>query len=47
MVSEKHSGFVVNVGNGTFEQAMDVINHVKEEVKKHFGVSLELEVKIL
>ncbi len=47
MVSEKHSGFVVNVGNGTFEQAMDVINHVKEEVKKHFGVSLEVAVKIL
>lgn len=47
MVSEKHSGFVVNVGNGTFEQAMNVINHVKEEVRKHFGVTLELEVKIL
>lgn len=47
MVSEKHSGFVVNVGNGTFAQAMDVISHVKEEVKKHSGVSLELEVKIL
>lgn len=47
MVSEKHSGFVVNVGNGTFEQAMNVINHVKEEVSKHFGVRMELEVKIL
>lgn len=47
MVSEKHSGFVVNVGNGTFKQAMDVINHVKEEVRKNSGVELELEVKIL
>lgn len=47
MVSEKHSGFVVNVGNGTFRQAIDVINHIKEEVKKHSGVELELEVKIL
>lgn len=47
MVSEKHSGFVVNVGNGTFKQAMAVINHVKEEVKKNSGVELELEVKIL
>lgn len=47
MVSGKHSGFVVNVGNGTFEQAMDVINHVKEEVMKHSGIEMELEVKIL
>lgn len=47
MVSEKHSGFVVNVGNGTFEEAMNVINHVKEEVRKHFGIKMELEVKIL
>lgn len=47
MVSGKHSGFVVNTGNGTFSQAMDVINHVKEEVMKHSGVEMELEVKIL
>jgi len=47
MVSEKHSGFVVNVGKGTFGQAMDVINHVKAEVKKNSGVDMELEVKIL
>lgn len=47
MVSEKHSGFVVNVGNGTFEQAMSVIDHVRDEVMKSFGVNLELEVKIL
>lgn len=47
MVSEKHSGFVVNVGNGTFEEAMNVINHVKEEVRKHFGIKMELEVKVL
>lgn len=47
MVSGKHSGFVVNVGNGTFEQAIGVINHVKDEVRKNSGVEMELEVKIL
>ncbi|HBA97720.1 MAG TPA: UDP-N-acetylenolpyruvoylglucosamine reductase [Lachnospiraceae bacterium] len=47
MVSEKHSGFIVNVGNGTFEQAMNVISHVKDEVMKNSGVSMELEVKVL
>ena len=47
MVSEKHAGFVVNVGDGTFRQAMEVISHVKEEVYRQFGVQLETEVKML
>lgn len=47
MVSEKHAGFVVNVGNGTYRQAMEVISHVQEEVYKQFGVRLETEVKML
>lgn len=47
MVSEKHCGFVVNVGGGTCKEAKEVINHVKEEVQKKFGVTLEMEVKKL
>ncbi|MCI5502090.1 MAG: UDP-N-acetylmuramate dehydrogenase [Lachnospiraceae bacterium] len=47
MVSDKHSGFVVNVGNGTCRQAMEVIEHVQNQVMEKFGVSLELEVKKL
>lgn len=47
MVSDKHCGFVVNVGDGTKEQAMDVISHVQEEVKSKFNVELELEVRLL
>lgn len=45
MVSEKHCGFVVNVGKGTYAQAMDVIEHVQKTVNAEFGVTLELEVK--
>lgn len=45
MVSEKHCGFVVNVGNGTYAQAMEVIRHVQEEVLAQFGVELRLEVR--
>lgn len=45
MVSEKHCGFVVNVGNGTYTQAMDVIEHVQKTVHAEYGVALELEVK--
>ena len=45
MVSEKHSGFVVNVGKGTCGDAMRVIEHVQRTVYEQFGVALELEVK--
>ena len=47
MVSGKHCGFVVNVGNGTYAQAMEVIHHVQEEVRTQFGVELRLEVRLL
>ncbi len=45
MVSEKHGGFVVNVGKGTCRDAMRVIEHVQRTVYEQFGVELELEVK--
>lgn len=45
MVSEKHCGFVVNVGEGTCEQAEQVIAHVQKVVREKFGVELETEVK--
>ena len=47
MVSEKHCGFVVNVGRGTCAQADAVIRHVQQTVKEQFGVTLETEVKRL
>ncbi len=45
MVSEKHCGFVVNVGSGTCAQADQVIEHVQRAVYEQFGVELETEVK--
>lgn len=47
MVSEKHCGFVVNVGEGTYEDARQVIEHVQKTVQEKFGVFLELEVKMI
>lgn len=46
-VSEKHSGFVVNLGNATAEDVRRVITHVRETVEEKFGVKLEPEVKFL
>ena len=47
MVSEKHSGFVINKGGATAKDILDVITHVKEKVKAQFGVDLYPEVRVL
>lgn len=47
MVSEKHCGFVVNVGNGTAAQAKELIEKVMETVEAQFGVTLEPEVRMI
>ncbi len=47
MVSPKHCGFVINAGNATATDVLDVIEGVKEKVKSQFGVELEAEVKII
>ena len=46
-MSEKHSGFVVNVGKATSKDVLSVISHVQSEVKRQFDVELEPEVIIL
>lgn len=46
-VSEKHCGFVVNKGNASFDDIMQVINIVQKVVKEKSGFNLECEVKII
>lgn len=46
-VSEKHSGFVINKGNATFDDIMKLVDKVKEKVKADTGYELELEPEIL
>lgn len=46
-VSDKHCGFVVNMGNATAEDVRDVICEVQERVKDRFHVNLEPEILFL
>lgn len=46
-VSEKHSGFVINRGNATAKELLDLMFAVKATVNGKFGVMLEEEVKIV
>lgn len=45
-VSEKHCGFVVNLGNATCRQVFDLISVVQKVVRDTFGIELEREVRI-
>ncbi len=45
-VSEKHAGFVVNLGGATAEDVLAVMAMVKQCVWEHSGVELEPEVRI-
>ncbi|MDY6065771.1 MAG: UDP-N-acetylmuramate dehydrogenase [Finegoldia sp.] len=47
MVSEKHAGFIVNVGDASCEDVVHVIKHVIEVVYEKFEVRLEPEVRII
>ena len=46
-VSEKHTGFIVNYGNGTTEDVIKLINYVQKVVKDETGFILEPEVQML
>lgn len=46
-VSEKHCGFVVNKGNATAADVLELMKQVSEKVNEQFGVTLEPEVKML
>lgn len=46
-VSEKHCGFVVNVGNATARDVQEVIARIQLRVEEQFGVKLEPEIIFL
>ena len=43
-VSEKHANFVINYGDATSQEILDVIRHVQEVVRDKTGLLLECEV---
>jgi UDP-N-acetylmuramate dehydrogenase len=46
-VSTKHSGFIVNAGNATGQNILDLIDHIKQKVREKFEVELEVEQRIV
>ena len=46
-VSERHGNFLINSGGATAKDVRELIEKVRSEVKKKFGVELETEVRTL
>ncbi len=45
--SHKHANFLVNLGGGTFEDGVTLIEEAKKRVLEMFGVKLETEIRIV
>lgn len=45
--SLQHANFLVNLGNGSFEDATALINEAQKKVFEQFDIELEVEIKIL
>ena len=46
-VSEKHTGFIVNCGGATAEDALKLMEYIKHTVYEKFSVMLESEIRFL
>lgn len=46
-VSEKHAGFVINIGGATAADVRELIRQVQAKVKEQFGVLLEPEIRMI
>lgn len=46
-VSEKHAGFIINTGDATAKDVLELIKYVKEKVKQKTNLEIEEEIQII
>lgn len=46
-VAEKHAGFIVNKGNATANDVIELVKKVEDEVYNKFGKRIELEIEVI
>ena len=46
-VSKKHAGFIVNKGNATCKDILELIDEIKKKVYEKFQVNLEVEIQFI
>lgn len=47
VVSTKHSGFVINKGNATAKDVLDLVKYIKDTVEEKFNKKIELEIEVV
>ena len=47
MISDKHSGFIVNIDKATAKDVLELISLTQSIIKEKFNVSLEPEIKVI
>lgn len=45
-ISEEHANFIINLGNASSDDVLNLIKIIKKEVKEKFSIDLEEEIKI-
>lgn len=46
-ISEMHGNFIVNAGNATAKDVLDLIQYIKETILTSYGIKMETEVEII
>ena len=47
VVSTKHSGFVINKGNATAKDVLDLVKYIKDTIEEKFEKKIELEIEVV
>ncbi len=46
-ISTKHGGFIINKGNATAKDVMELVQYTKDQIYSKFGKTIELEVELI
>jgi len=46
-VSTKHSGFIINKGNASAKDILDLVEYIKEKIYDKFNKKIELEIEVI
>ncbi len=47
IVSTKHSGFVINKGNASAKEVLDLVKYIKDTIEEKFDKQIELEIEVV
>lgn len=47
VVSTKHSGFVINKGNASAKDVLDLVKYIKDTIEEKFNKQIELEIEVV